>query len=225
MSSERAISVILAVYNGERFVAEAIDSILKQTLAPHEIVVVNDGSTDATADIVRSYPKVRYLEANANAGQAAALNWGVRCATGDYLAFLDADDVWMVDKLERQSRAFDAQPDLDLVYGWARERVQGLPGALVRRDGAARPAYLPSAMLIRRSAFERVGGFDTRWRLGSVVDWYARACEAQLRQHVVPHVVYERRIHGANVGLVRARDRSDYLHVVKAALDRRRRQS
>jgi hypothetical protein len=109
-----------------------------------------------------------------------------------------------------------------VVYGLARQcRVGGRPPPRAR-EAVAVPAYLPSAMLIRRAAFLRVGPFDPRWRLGSVVDWYARSVEAGLLSALLPEVVYERRIHGRNLGITAVKDRSDYLGVVKAALDRRR---
>lgn len=216
-----SISVVVAVYDGESFVGDALRSILAQTLPPFEVCVVDDGSRDGTRRVVQSYPTVRYVYQD-NAGQAAALNRGVAVTLGNYLAFLDADDVWMHDKLERQRRAFDADPALDVVYGLMRERVLSGAASLAAREGRVHPAQLPSAMLIKRAAFERVGGFDPRFTLGSVVDFYARAREAGLREQIVPFVVYERRIHGKNLGIQRADRRSDYLTVVKAAIDRRR---
>jgi glycosyltransferase involved in cell wall biosynthesis len=218
------VSAIVAVFDGERFIGDALGSILGQTRPPAEVCVIDDGSTDGTPAVVAAFRGVRVLRQAARSGQAAALNLGVASTSGDRLAFLDADDVWEADKLRRQGEALDADPALDVVYGHMRERVigAGAPAAVAARDGGVLPAHLPSAMLIRRAAFERVGGFDTRFTLGSVVDWYARACEAGLRQLTLPEVVYERRIHGANTGIRQARHRADYLQVVKAALDRRR---
>jgi len=221
-----AVSVILAVHNGERFIAEALRSILGQTRPPAEICVVDDGSTDGTAAAVTAFAGegLRLLRLDVNGGQAAALNRGVAATSGARLAFLDADDVWEADKLEHQGAALDAEPALDAVWGLMRERLIGAAAATLPppRDGGVRPAHLPSALCIRRPAFERVGGFDPRFTIGSVVDWYARACEAGLRQRVLDRVVYERRIHGDNVGIQQAHRRADYLHVVKSALDRRR---
>jgi glycosyltransferase involved in cell wall biosynthesis len=222
MAAFGRISVVVAVYNGESFVGEALESILGQSRAPDEVCVVDDGSTDGTPAVVARYAAVRYLRSERNQGQPAALNRGVASTTGEYLAFLDADDVWLSDKLEHQQRAFDVEPSLDVVYGLMRERVLGDHGALAARDGAVRPAQLPSAMLIKRTAFDAVGGFDGRWKLGSVVDWYARSREAGLSELVLPEVVYERRIHGDNVGIKHMSHRADYLSVVKAAIDRRR---
>jgi glycosyltransferase involved in cell wall biosynthesis len=224
VSGGATVSAIVAVFDGERFVGDALGSIFGQTRPPAEVCVIDDASTDGTPAVVAAFRGVRYLRRASRSGQAAALNLGVASTGGDRLAFLDADDVWEADKLRRQGEALDADPALDVVYGHMRERVigAGAPAEVAARDGGVLPAHLPSAMLIRRAAFERVGGFDTRFTLGSVVDWYARACEAGLRQLTLPEVVYERRIHGANTGIRQARHRADYLRVVKAALERRR---
>ena len=222
MSDARApdISVVIPAYNAAAFVGEAIASVRAQTLAPLELLVVDDASTDTTAEIARASPGVRYLRQPENRGQAAALNRGVAETSGAYLAFLDADDLWRPRKLERQRAAFDADPSLDAVYGLAEERV--IANAGTARDGRKLPAPLPSALLVGRAAFERVGGFDEQYRLGSVVDWYSRALASGLRFLPLEEVLYERRIHGANVGLTQAADRGAYLDVVRAALARRR---
>jgi glycosyltransferase involved in cell wall biosynthesis len=220
------ISVVIAVWNGEATIAEALASVLAQTLAPSEVIVVDDGSDDGTRTVVERVAQaslavpVHLLRLDRNGGQAAALNHGIARAAGAYVAFLDADDVWMPDKLAAQVALFRAQPELDVVYGFTRQRWIG--GAGGGREQAPVPAYLPGAMLIRRAALDRVGPFDPRWRLGSVVDWYARSVDARLAQQLVPGVVYERRVHGRNMGIVDARHRSDYLDVIKVALDRRR---
>ena len=245
--TERAagtISVVIAVHDGEAMIGDAIASVLAQTRPPSEVIVVDDGSSDGTAAVVdgisAGHPLVRRVRQDPNQGQAAALNRGVAEARGAYLAFLDADDVWRPDKLARQAARLDGRPELDVVYGLVVQRrlrpalPSGAPAMSAEADppagpgaveAGAVPAYLPGAMLIRRAAFDRVGPFDTRWRLGSVVDWYARSVEAGVTQDLVSVVVYERRIHGGNLGIVAARHRTDYLGVVKAALDRRRRGS
>ena len=221
---EDSISTIIPAYNAARFLADAIESVLAQTLSTAELIVIDDASTDATALVARRYPGVRYLRLADNQGQAAAINTGVAASVGRQLAFLDADDTWVTEKLECQWGALRTEPELEAVYGWARERVeldQGM-GSLRSRHGRILPAQLPSALLIRREAWQRVGGLDTRYTLGSVVDWYARALEAKLVFRIVPHVVYERRIHGANLGLERADRRADYFEAIRNARRRQR---
>jgi glycosyltransferase involved in cell wall biosynthesis len=221
-ASSSTISVVIAAFDAEAFLGEALGSVLGQTLRPDEVIVVDDGSTDRTSEVACGFGGVRCLTQPANLGQATALNVGVAASVGGLLAFLDADDLWQPSKLEHQAALFAARPELDVVYGLARQRWIGGRPPPRASEAVAVPAYLPSAMLVRRAAFQRVGPFDPRWRLGSVVDWYARSVEAGLLSALLPEVVYERRIHGQNLGITAVKDRSDYLGVVKAALDRRR---
>ena len=195
------ISVVIPVFNGAPFVLRAIASVTAQSLPAAELLVVDDGSTDGTVVVLREIDGLIRLGDDRNRGQAAALNRGVAASRGELIAFLDADDVWMPDKLERQAAALDGDPHLEAVFGHARERVDISDPRLVPRDGRVLPARLPSALLIRRHAFERVGPFDETLRIGAPVDWYARAQTCGLRERLLPDVVYERHIHGGNLGL------------------------
>lgn len=107
--------MITAAYNAELFIAETIQSVLNQTFNDWEHIVVNDGSTDSTAHIIRSFPKVTYID-QPNRGVAAARNTAIQYASGKLLAFLDADDIWLPDKLALQVNEFQANPDLGLCY-------------------------------------------------------------------------------------------------------------
>lgn len=224
------VSAILAVCDGEDFLAEAIRSMLDQSEPPDEIVVVDDGSTDGSAAIARRFSEVRCIS-QPNAGQPAALNRGVAASTGELLAFLDADDLWTREKLARQKEALAADPGLEAVFGLAqpfRQPPPSAPGERPRAPFDAGPplrARLHVAALVRRAAFERTGGFDPRWKLAGIVDWFARAQEAGLRSRVLDHVVYRRRIHGRNLGIVERARRDEYLAIVRAALERRSRAS
>lgn len=211
------ITAIMSVYNGERFIAEALQSMLDQTRKPDQIVVVDDGSTDRTADVLRTFPSVEVVS-QANARQAAALNNGIRHARGDLLCFLDADDVWLPEKTALQEVALLEDPALDMVFGHAVQFREGVPG-----EGPPQPGPTHATVLIRRSSFARVGDFDTSYRLGPVFDWFARAQGMKLRSRMLEHVVMRRRIHGANIGITQKNDRHEYLIAVKAALDRKRR--
>lgn len=114
--SRLTVSVVIPVYNGEKFLAETLESVLSQTYPHVECVLVNDGSTDNTAAIAASFgDKIRYFE-KANGGVSAARNFGIRRASGDFIAFLDADDLWLPEKIEKQMRLFEKQEDLGLVY-------------------------------------------------------------------------------------------------------------
>jgi glycosyltransferase involved in cell wall biosynthesis len=113
------VSVVMAVLNGERFIDEAIQSIVDQTYKNCEIVVVDDGSTDGTRDRVWSFGdriEIRYVRHDAPMGIAASMNDGVRHATGDLIAFLDHDDSWFPDFLETQTNYLCAHPDVGMVH-------------------------------------------------------------------------------------------------------------
>ena len=116
------VNTIMPAFNGEKYLAAALDSATSQTYPSHEVIVIDDGSTDATAHIVRQlFPGVRYCLHN-HGGTAAARNRGVELATGEFLAFLDQDDLWTGDKLAAQVATFQADPQLDIVFGHLQQK-------------------------------------------------------------------------------------------------------
>jgi len=223
------ISVIIAVYNAERYIGEAVESALRQTLPPAEVIVIDDGSTDRTSEVAQSFGDAIRYERRSRAGFAAGRNRGVELSTGDYLSFLDADDRFVPDKLERQLSALLEEPEVDAVFGHVREFISpDLDPAVaerLRRPIPDAPWPTPNLMLVRRESFLRVGPFSTALRVGVGVDWYARAVEAPLKMSMLPAVVLERRLHAENNGLREKDSRAQYLHVLKASLDRRRAQT
>jgi len=220
------ITVIIGAYNAERYLAEAIESVLAQTHPNLELIVVDDGSTDRTGEIAESYGEPVRCIRQRNGGMAASRNRAIPEARGDYLAFLDADDRFPPDKLERQLAVFEAQPELDIVYGHVTEflspDLDEAAQALLRAPEHDVPWPTPNLMLVRRESFLRVGLFSTDLKVGIGVDWHARANELGLRSAVPPIVVLERRLHAENNGIRQRESKPQYLHVLKAALDRRR---
>lgn len=188
------VSVVIPAYNAEKYIAEAIDSVLKQTLRPNEIIVVDDGSTDHTAKIIKTYEnKVRYLYQN-NSGPSAARNKGIKAAHCEWIAFLDADDTWVPEKLEKQLSLLQREKSLvwatcnyfldytnhqkilfdpdklnDILKG--REYIDSCFTAI--KSGSE---LYPSSMIIKRAIFDQVGLFqeklwysedhDLWWRIG-----------------------------------------------------------
>ncbi len=114
MTDTAVVSCIGPVFNGERFVAETIESIFAQTYRSIEVLVVNDGSTDGTAKVPEGFGELIRMIHQGNAGQAAARNHGLKAAKGDFIAFQDADDLWLPDKLEIQMKYLEAHPDAGL---------------------------------------------------------------------------------------------------------------
>lgn len=218
-----AVSVVIPVRNGEAYLREAIDSVLAQAV-PVELIVADDGSADATPAIATSYGnRVIYLPGERR-GAAAARNRGVAAATGQWLAFLDADDVWMPRKLEHQLMLLK-NSDAALAFGWMQSFHSPELSQAKRRAlpaGKVLPGYSSGALLMGRVGFLSIGGFDERLASGDFIDWYARAQEAGCRPAMLGEVVLRRRLHGKNLGLTHGGQGRDYARVLKSALDRRR---
>jgi glycosyltransferase involved in cell wall biosynthesis len=220
------IGVIVPVFNGERYLGATLESILAQSYRPLEIVVVDDGSTDGSMAVIGRFGRAVNYVRQPNQGTGAARNRGVLHSTADYLAFLDQDDLWSSDKLIRQMEALRAHESADMVFGQVQQfrspDWQESTGSRIACPERPMPGYLPSALLVRRTSFLRVGPFDTRWRLGAWTDWYARARDAGLVAHMLSDVVAWRRIHGGNHGLVARASVREYARILKESLDRRR---
>lgn len=234
MKKSSLISVIIPVYNRERYLAETIESVLSQTYRPIEIIVVDDGSTDGTADVAGSFSEVVRYFFQPNSGCGAALNTGVKNAEGAYLSFLGSDDLWTEKKLTLQMKVLSSEPETDMVFGHVshfyspeleqRERKRFLCPTVKM------PGYHAGTMLIRRGAFLCVGFFDAKYQAAEFLDWYSRAKEKKLREVILPDVVMKRRIHSSNLGITKRNTQtdntdSDYVRVLKAALDRRRKKN
>ena len=220
------VTVMIGVYNGAPYLTEAIDSVLAQTKPPLELLVVDDGSTDGSGAIAAAYGDPVRCIRQERGGMAASRNRAIREAAGDYFAFLDADDRFPPSKLERQLAVFDADPELDVVYGNVTEflspDLDDEARALLRQPTHDVPWPTPNLMLVKREAFFRVGLFSTDLKVGIGVDWFARASELGLKSAVPPVVVLERRLHADNNGIRERQFKPQYLHVLKASLDRRR---
>jgi glycosyltransferase involved in cell wall biosynthesis len=220
------ISVVVPVFQGERFLAAALDSIHRQSLPADEVVVVDDGSTDRSAaiaiEMAERWPALRVLRRE-NGGPSVATNHGIGATTGEFLTFLDADDLMVETRLEQQARHLGDHPGTDLVIG--REEVLVEEGAVAPAwiraadDGTPRP-YMMS-MMVRRAAFDRVGGFDPSLRASQDLDWMVRARAAGLRMDILDAVLIRRRMHGDNLVYGTAAIRQGMLRALRGRLDRR----
>jgi len=213
------------VFNGERFLAQALGSIVDQGGADLDIIVIDDGSTDRSAEVARGFPGVR-LHRQANAGVAAARNAGLGLARGQFIAFLDVDDLWLPGKLDKQLRLLESRPEVDLCFGMVRHVTAGEGrDAAIAQDEAPRVGRLAQCMLARRCAVERVGPFDGGTRSRADQDWFLRARELGLVEAILPDILVHRRIHDANHSIVHADAVvGDFLVIARRALERRRRQ-
>ncbi len=225
MNCNVSISVVIPVHNCDRYLAEAIQSVLDQTYPVHEIIVVDDGSTDRSATIAQQFSQVKVVT-QTHQGAAAARNLGIRVATGKFIAFLDSDDVWLPEKLDRQMQAFMTDPTLDLVFTYVQQFMSPELDSIVQsqRFCPEQPVIgqIPTTTIVRRSCFQRIGEFDPKLRIGEFIDWMARGQESGIMSITLPETLARRRIHTTNSGIQRRDSRQDYVQLVKAALDRRR---
>lgn len=206
--SHPTVSVIVAAYNYGRYLAACLDSLCAQTFVDWEAVIVDDGSTDDTPQVVARYlpdERIRYLCTD-HVGQPAAKNHGIRAASGRYVAFLDADDVWLPEKLEKQVRLLDEKPEVGVV---ATRRMQIDPqGNVVPLDAdyVQHRGYVVehmfwrnfvcfSSSMVRASVFERVGVFDEALPLAIDYDLWLRAARCFAFDYVDEPLVYYRSGH------------------------------
>jgi GT2 family glycosyltransferase len=216
-----SISAAVRVYNGEQHVAQTITAILSQTHPPEEVVVVDDGSTDGTADELEQFRGEIRVVRQANSGYVGSFNRSVSEARGDYIANCDADDIWEPDKLERQHDALLSHPQIDFAFTGARffGLVEGprapYPGAgLLERADFARLLYrqnyvCTSSTLIRREFCARVGQFTDKVALCEDYDYWLRIVMAGAVCFYDPAVLVAYRTHSKQVS-------SDLLHMHKA---------
>lgn len=165
------VSVVMSVYNEERYLSEAVESILQQTFGDFEFIIVDDGSVDRTSAVLRGYHDSRMkVYQQENRGQSSALNRGIRLASGDYVARMDADDISLPERLERQVRFLDTYPEIALVGTWCvkvdartgRHWIQSLPedDANIRRFMTVDNPFIHSSTMIRKSVLDEVGLYD-----------------------------------------------------------------
>ena len=228
LSRQPLVSIVLPVLNAQRFLAQALGSIQAQTYQNYELLIVDGGSTDGTAALARQAPGARFMP-QTGAGLANAWNTGVRAAQGEYISFIESDDLWFAEKLALQVAHLEQYPKHQYVIA----QVQ-----LFLEPGCARPpglrpevfegshvGRLPGALMARRSLFDQIGLFEERWQVTPDIDWFARLAAEQVPGTELPEVLLFRRIHDSNLSQVAGPVliKSELLQVLKQNLDRRRR--
>ena len=217
-----AVTVVIPVFDGAAFLADAVASVVEQEVPPHSVIIVDDGSTDATPELARALDgPIRYVRQE-NAGAGPARNRGAALSEPPFRAFIDADDLWMPGKLECQLAAFRDEPELDMVFGHVQPFVCETTPADIRArtqpPTGSIAGYHAGAMLVRRDAFNAVGPFDDRHRMGEFVEWFTRARRAGKRMNMLDDIVMRRRIHGSNQGRHQANYRTDLLRTLRGVV-------
>jgi len=221
-----SISTIMTVYNGEKYIKEAIRSILDQNYPNLDVWVIDDGSTDQTKEIATSFGETVNYIFQKNSGIAAGWNNGINSSGGDYLAFLDSDDIWTAGKLQRQMKFLQSHPQVMASFGYMEEFYSpGLPDETKKKykcNEQAVPGYSAGTILISRKNFMEVGIFNQQWEKGIFSDWFLRAKEMNTSMHMDEKVMLKRRIHENNHGIKKRDKYVDYVRMLKASLDRKR---
>jgi glycosyltransferase involved in cell wall biosynthesis len=223
------VSTILPVKNGAAYIDEALRSI-ERALAnvTHEIIVINDGSTDDTEKILKSWKKKIIVISESGIGPAASRNEGIKKAKGEFIAFIDADDVWTPDHINILKSLFDQRPEAQVAMGYTQrftsspdEVATGTP--LNQHTPYGEPVLMPTfgCALFCSSAFQNIGEMAPNYVWHEDVDWYLRALEANIPLVITKEVVKYYRIHHNNTTHeLRSNDKS-MLRVLATSLERR----
>jgi glycosyltransferase involved in cell wall biosynthesis len=226
------VSVIIPAYNPQEYLLGCLDSVFNQTAKNIEIILVNDGSAKECEplfeDILQRYPEIKILNLMPNKGVACARNHGVANAGGDTLCFIDQDDMWAPDKLERQSQYLDTHAECDYVTSRQRyflsDGVDVPPNWLrAQHLDVSLPGFLPGTLMVRAPAFRTLGGFDEQLKAGTDdVDWFFRANAAGLKTFELPEDLLLKRIHGKNLSAHALAHNKELLAVVRTNLQRKK---
>lgn len=209
------ISVIIPVYNGEKYLQAALESIFAQAYRPLEVIVVDDGSTDSTRQVALTYgEKIRYVYKE-NGGIANARNMGIEMARGEYLSFLDSDDLWSTTKLADQ---LPLLTNADMIFGKMTHFYSNVDTEKYTAPAGAEAAYVAGALLIKRETFLQVGLFNPEYQVGEFIDWMVRAKDKGLSSHLLDKNVLDRRIHGENTTLKKKVNHLDYLKILRSRI-------
>ena len=201
---EPRVSVLIPCYNAGQYLAAALESVLAQTYQNFEIIVVDDGSVDDSAAVAARYPQVRYIY-HAHSGISATRNRAISEARGEFVVFLDADDLWVPEKLEKQVVYLDSHPECQLVYTLVQNFFDGNPENMTLRQKQLLNANMDNCLVtccIRRGLYEKYGGYREDYSYGEDTHWVTRLWAAGVNmKHCIPEALYQRRIHGSNISL------------------------
>ena len=227
MTHPPLVSVVVPTRNSARFVDEALRSVLAQDYHPREILVIDAGSTDGTREIVLQHADAGVtLIDQQSRGIAAAWNEAIAVARGDLLAFLSSDDRWLPGKLAHQIQVMRDQPDLAYTITHFQYVLQPdcpIPATFNRNLlGHSLVGRIMETLVVRRVAYEQIGGYDTTFRTAEDVDWYARAKDAGLPMQVLQEVYLEKRIHDDNLSTSGALNTPHLMEALRRSIQRRR---
>jgi glycosyltransferase involved in cell wall biosynthesis len=220
-----SITAIISVFNGEKYIAEAIQSILDQTVSIAEIIIINDGSTDNTQLIIENIPSNKIiLIYQSNKGQAQAVNVGIMASKGEFLTFLDADDLWVNNKTELQLAMFRTNPTLDLCFANIQEFISPELSSIERQklvcNSLIKAAKLRQVLMIKKEFFLNFGFFPEVETMDFIA-WYALIKKNIRSEMHVDHILVKRRLHQNNISR-RNNKNTEIARTFKLILEQRR---
>ncbi|MBE6963738.1 MAG: glycosyltransferase family 2 protein [Ruminococcaceae bacterium] len=223
------VSVLIPAYNSAAFLGQALDSVFAQTYRDFEVIVVDDGSEDDTAAVAAARPEVRYIRKE-HSGISATRNLAIAQARGEVIAFLDADDLWTPDKLEKQVAYLDACPDCQVVFSLVKNFFDGPEAAMTERQRQllnAKVEYCLPACCVRKEVFETCGIFREDLAYGEDTYWITRLWTAGIHmKHCIQEPLYLRRIHNDNISLTHRKvGRENVMALMADAIRQQRKES
>jgi glycosyltransferase involved in cell wall biosynthesis len=216
------VTSIIPVFNGEKYIESAIESVLNQTYKNIEIIIVDDGSTDNTPNLIRRYDgKIRYIW-QSNSGSAAARNLGISNASGDFIGFLDSDDTWDKNKITLQMECFKNNPDIDVCL--CNIRIINEKGSRIQDDNyVIVTPYSVCSILIKTEALKKAGYFNVNLKFGEDTDWFMRIKNLEIPVKILKDQLVYARLHEDNLtSSFNIRNREVIFSQIKKVLDERR---
>jgi len=218
-----SFSVIVPVYNGQKYLRETLESLVNQDYNSFEIIAVDDGSNDSSAEIIQSFDSIKYVHQE-NQGNAVARNRGIELSTGDIIALIDQDDVWVQEKLSTFGEYFTSHPEIDFATANARMFLSdGVEVPVWCRNDVLNQElvdYTPGSIVFRRRLFDRIGPFDQSLVSGHDTDWVLRVKDSNTPMAVLPDVLLLKRVHEANQSSEVTRMHSELLEVFRRSINR-----
>ncbi|MDD2336409.1 MAG: glycosyltransferase family A protein [Geobacteraceae bacterium] len=223
------VAVLIPARDAAATLLETLDSVAAQSVAPTEVILVDDASTDTTSALAMAHPLPIRIIPGAGSGPAAATNLAAELASAEWLAPLDSDDLWPVDRLEvalATSSAHGVAAVIGLVETFVDPRVSPEALARLRYQDGRQPGYLPGALLIKRAVFAELGGFDASYLTGFFIDFWDRFRAAGHSWALCNELVLRRRIRPNSLSQreagVASRLSQDFTRIARAAIQRRR---
>lgn len=217
------VSIIIPVYNGAAYLAETLESVFAQTHAPHEIITVDDGSTDTSPDILQSFGDRLRIIRQTNQGVAVARNTGLANASGDLICFLDQDDLWPADRTRVLVEALRADPEAQLATGLTQILYErATPPGLLDNFSTFRREFLLGSICIRAELLRSLGGFNTVVGYADDTDFWMRRMEAKVKSINLDQVTLIYRLHGNNTSSDKERTYFHLMGAIRESLKRRR---